>query len=104
MAVAGAVLTVDVAEPSPNAWGYGRLRWIDGANGGLSAIVAASAGASVTLRDPPPFAVAPGTLAELVEGCDRAATTCAARFANIANFRGEPYLPGNDLLTRYPGS
>jgi len=29
--------------------------------------------------------------------------TCSARFGNAVNFRGEPYLPGNDLLTRYPG-
>lgn len=24
------------------------------------------------------------------------------RFANALNFRGEPHLPGVDLLTRYP--
>jgi hypothetical protein len=32
--------------------------------------------------------------------------TCSqqVRFANAANFRGEPYLPGTDLLTRYPGA
>ena len=29
--------------------------------------------------------------------------TCAGRFGNTLNFRGEPYLPGVDLLTRYPG-
>jgi hypothetical protein len=42
-----------------------------------------------------------GVLVELVEGCDRRFVTCCQRFANAANFRGEPYLPGNDLLTRY---
>ncbi len=40
---------------------------------------------------------------ELIEGCDRQLATCRDRFANIANFRGEPHLPGNDLLTRYGG-
>nr|WP_232014937.1 phage BR0599 family protein [Sphingopyxis sp. EG6] len=29
--------------------------------------------------------------------------TCRERFANAINFRGEAHLPGNDLLTRYPG-
>ena len=43
----------------------------------------------------------PGTRAELREGCDHTIATCASRFANAANFRGEPFLPGNDLLTRY---
>jgi hypothetical protein len=40
---------------------------------------------------------------ELTQGCDKRAATCAERFANIANFRGEPHLPGFDLLTRFPG-
>jgi|GEM_PF-6257398 len=28
--------------------------------------------------------------------------TCAQRFANAVNFRGEPFVPGNDLVARYP--
>lgn len=100
-AVAGEMLTADATEPSANAHGYGRLRWLEGANAGLSAPIAASDGAAVTLRDPPAFAVAGGERVELTEGCDRLFATCCDRFANAANFRGEPYLPGNDLLTRY---
>jgi hypothetical protein len=42
-----------------------------------------------------------GTLAELREGCDHTIATCASRFGNAANFRGEPFVPGNDLLARY---
>lgn len=95
------VLTLDVAEPSANAYGYGRLRWLDGDNAGLSAAILSSIGAAVTLRDPPPFAIAEGARVELLEGCDRLLATCRTRFANAANFRGEPYLPGIDLLTRY---
>ena len=41
---------------------------------------------------------------ELGEGCDKRLATCSQRFDNAANFRGEPHLPGNDLLTRYPGA
>ena len=58
----------------------------------------------VTLARAPVLAVAPGVLVELSEGCDRSLATCAARFGNAVNFRGEPYLPGIDLLTRYPGA
>jgi hypothetical protein len=36
------------------------------------------------------------------EGCDHTIATCAARFGNAINFQGEPFLPGNDSLTRYP--
>jgi hypothetical protein len=58
----------------------------------------------LTLRDPPAFAPAMGDLVEISEGCDRMLGTCAGRFGNAANFRGEPHLPGIDLLTRYPGA
>lgn len=39
-------------------------------------------------------------------GCDKTHATCRAKFANIANFRGFPHMPGNDFLTAVsrPGS
>lgn len=42
-----------------------------------------------------------GTPAELRQGCDHTLSTCSVRFENSVNFRGEPFLPGNDLLARY---
>ena len=98
----GATLTLDRGEPSANAYGGGLVRWIGGENSGLESAVARSAGAMLTLRAPPRFDPV-GALIEVIEGCDKSLATCAARFGNAANFRGEPYLPGMDLLTRYPG-
>lgn len=89
---------------SGNAYGYGRLRWLSGANSGLESAILKSAGARLTLREPPTFAASTGDLVELSHGCDKSLATCIARFANAANFRGEPHLPGMDLLTRYPGA
>jgi uncharacterized phage protein (TIGR02218 family) len=80
---------------------YGSLRWLTGDNAGLDSRVVANVGATVTLRDVPAFAVTAGTRVEMVEGCDKRFATCIGRFANAVNFRGEPHLPGNDLLTRY---
>ncbi|WP_242139888.1 DUF2163 domain-containing protein [Sphingomonas sp. TREG-RG-20F-R18-01] len=100
----GQTLTLDAFEPSANAYGGGLLRWIGGANGGLRAAIAASSAADVTLRGEPAMPVAVGDRVELIEGCDKSLATCATRFGNAANFRGEPYLPGIDLLTRYPGA
>ena len=99
----GAAVTVDRSD-TDGVYAGGRLRWLGGANGGLAAAVARSAGATVVLRAPPAFAVEPGVLVELIEGCDKSVATCAGRFGNAANFRGEPFLPGVDLLTRYPGA
>jgi uncharacterized phage protein (TIGR02218 family) len=98
--------TVEVADPAiePEGYAYGRLRWISGPNSGLESSILACAGTKLTLREPPHFAPAPGDLVELHEGCDRSFATCRARFGNAANFRGEPHLPGMDLLTRYPGA
>lgn len=102
VSVADEVLTLDAEEPVANGWGGGRLRWFSGANSGLEDAVAASEGAVVKLRGLPRFEGA-GALVELIEGCDKRIETCAGRFGNALNFRGEPYLPGIDLLTRYPG-
>jgi uncharacterized phage protein (TIGR02218 family) len=100
--VADAVVTLDTPEPDANAYGGGRLRWIGGVNSGLEDAISRSEAHVVTLRRPPRFD-GEGALVELIEGCDKRIATCSARFANAVNFRGEPYLPGIDLLTRYPG-
>lgn len=97
-------VTLDAAEPVANAYGGGLLRWIGGENSGLEGAIAVSDGSSVTLRIDPALPVAVGDLVELIEGCDKSLATCAGRFANAVNFRGEPFLPGIDLLTRYPGA
>jgi uncharacterized phage protein (TIGR02218 family) len=89
---------------SGNAYARGRLRWLGGANSGLESAILASGDARLTLAEAPPFAPVAGDPVEIVEGCDKMLATCAGRFANAVNFRGEPKLPGIDLLTRYPGA
>ncbi|QUT06302.1 DUF2163 domain-containing protein [Sphingobium phenoxybenzoativorans] len=101
--VEGQAVSVAGGGLAAGAYAFGSLRWMTGANSGIVQAVMASDAGGVTLADPPAFAVAAGTLALLTEGCDKRIATCSARFGNAANFRGEPYLPGNDLLTRYPG-
>lgn len=81
----------------------GRLRYLSGDNCGVSTIIIAVDGQEVRVRDLPRADVQTGCRIELREGCDKTFATCCARFGNAANFRGEPHLPGNDVLTRYPG-
>jgi len=85
------------------AFALGEVRWLSGRACGLKANIVENDGSSITLRTVPEQGAAHGDLVELIEGCDKLIGTCATRFANVVNFRGEPYLPGNDLLTRYPG-
>lgn len=82
----------------------GRLRYLSGANCGLASVVTAVSGSTLSVRDLPRAVVAPGCRIELRQGCDKRFETCSARFTNSLNFRGEPHLPGTDLLTRYPGA
>lgn len=102
--VAEDVIDVADAAVGANAYGYGRLRWIGGPNSGLESAILQSSGMQLTLREPPPFVPAAGDLVEIAEGCDKVFATCRDRFANALNFRGEPHLPGIDLLTRYGGA
>jgi uncharacterized phage protein (TIGR02218 family) len=91
-------------EPIDDRFVLGRLRYMSGANCGLSTVILSAQGTIVVVRDLPRAAVESGCRVELREGCDKRFSTCVGRFANASNFRGEPHLPGNDLLTRYPGA
>jgi uncharacterized phage protein (TIGR02218 family) len=79
----------------------GRLRFMAGPQTGLALGIIDADGDWLVLDRPLVAGTLPGTRTELREGCDHTIATCAGRFANAANFRGEPFLPGNDLLARY---
>lgn len=57
---------------------------------------------TITLFLPMPFAVAAGDPVTIAAGCNKALSVCRATFDNVLNFRGEPFVPGNDLLFRTP--
>jgi uncharacterized phage protein (TIGR02218 family) len=88
--------------PPSDRFRDGQLRWIDGPAAGLTTRVAAVTGTALLLEDDLPPNAAAGWLVRLREGCDHTIATCAARFGNAANFQGEPFVPGNDILARYP--
>jgi len=46
--------------------------------------------------------VAKGDSLRIEAGCDKRAATCRAKFGNIVNFQGFPYIPGEDWLTSVP--
>ena len=83
---------------------FGRLQFRSGANCALRTVVLGVEGTRIRIRDLPQALIEPGCTVVIREGCDKRLQTCTERFGNAANFRGEPHLPGNDLLTRYPGA
>lgn len=90
--------------PAATSMLHGSLRWLDGPQAGVTMeILSADATGLVLDRDLDPQ-IANGTRALLREGCDHTLATCGSRFGNGVNFQGEPFLPGNDFLTRYPST
>ncbi len=81
---------------------HGSVRWIDGPHAGMAMEIVSADEDGLVLDAPLDAELAPGTRALLREGCDHTLETCAQRFANAVNFQGEPFVPGNDLLARYP--
>jgi uncharacterized phage protein (TIGR02218 family) len=96
------LITID--QPIDERFQFGELRFLSGAANGERRKILSVEGQQLSLRSAPVGVVTAGTPVELAEGCDKRLATCSGRFANAANFRGEPHLPGNDLLTRYTGA
>ena len=101
-----AVFTATVDEPrAADGWfAGGVLTWESGRNAGRSIEVKGwtQATGRVELFLPMGYAIRVGDLFRIHPGCDRRLDTCIARFANVLNFRGEPYVPGQDALMSYP--
>jgi hypothetical protein len=56
----------------------------------------------ITLWEPMPDVIAYGTTYEMSAGCDKTLATCRDRFDNVVSFRGEPHLPGQDVIASSP--
>ncbi len=54
-----------------------------------------------TRSDPAVEEVPEGDDFTIRAGCDKRIETCGAKFANTANFRGFPHIPGQDTILRY---
>ena len=86
---------------SPDDFIDGRLRVLDGPLAGTERRIVGCFG-NALLPDEP-LDLMPATRVQLWQGCDKSFATCRSRFGNAANFRGEPHVPGGDLLTRFGG-
>lgn len=79
---------------------YGTLKWLTGANAGYTMEVKQFAPGIVTLALPMEFPIVAGDTYTITAGCDKQFGTCKARYNNVVNFRGEPYIPGIDTVIK----
>lgn len=91
-----------ISTANPSDYMDGQLRFLDGPQTGVTFGIVAADPNGLTLDRPLFESPDSGTTIALREGCDHTVETCSNRFGNADNFRGEPFLPGNDLLARYP--
>ena len=97
---ANSIAVLTSADPASLVGGW--VRWLDGPQAGIRMNITALNDSALVLDAPVDPGTPPGSRMLMREGCDHTLATCAARFANAVNFRGEPFLPGNDLISRYP--
>lgn len=80
---------------------FGVIAMTSGVNAGLSMEVKSYVPGQVTLFLPFGKGLcAIGDTYTMHAGCDKLPATCSQRFFNILNFRGFPFLPGNDKLSQ----
>lgn len=93
--VAGGVLSNGVAEMTSGADAGSRGAIVRHSLSGSDAVLQLRTGF---------LAVDPGDTVKVTPGCDKRFATCLEKFANTANFRGFPHLPGNDRAFMYARS
>lgn len=93
-----AVLRDSARTEEADTFSYGTLSFTSGENAGLSMEVKIFEPGEFTLFLPFPYDVAAGDAYSVTQGCDKTLQTCAQRFSNAVNFRGEPHVPGTDRI------
>ncbi len=88
----------------------GKVVWQTGQNAGLSkeikthaVLVGSPTAGDILLQEPMPYAIIAGDTATFYAGCRKRYTEdCLGKFVNTVNFRGFPFVPGNDAMVRGP--
>ncbi len=94
-AVTDDMLIVTDLSAADGTYNLGSLVWATGDNDGVAQEVAYSlATGAVALFYPPRYTVLPGDTGTIYQGCAKTLAACTA-YANVPNFRGEPYVPGD---------
>lgn len=103
----GARLTFSGVQGFDERWFQsGKLEVLSGAAAGLVGMVKTDRQAGpdrvIDLWQSIRAEVKPGDQVRLQAGCDKRLDTCRNKFTNVLNFRGFPFIPGEDWLAAYP--
>jgi len=79
---------------------YGVINFTGGNNSGLSMEVKQFSSGNFVLTMEMPYDIAVDDTFDVLAGCNKRFTTCCNDFDNGVNFRGEPHLPGMEMLLK----
>jgi uncharacterized phage protein (TIGR02218 family) len=93
----------------PRWFERGRLFVQSGTGAGLAGVIKhdqtdAAGRRVIELWEPVRAEVLPGDEVRIEAGCDKRMETCRAKFANVVNYRGFPFVPGEDWLVAIPAT
>jgi len=77
----------------------GTIAFTSGANTGADVTIKAVSNGTLILSYPLPYAPASGDTFVASYGCDHTMNTCKARFNNLNQFRGFPFVPPPQIMT-----
>lgn len=86
-------------------YAYGNLTFTSGLNNNIPREVKSynDATGELVLALPMPYAINSSDTFDVSAGCDKAHATCRDKFNNVPNFRGDPFMMGQDELIKAGG-
>lgn len=91
---------------APDWFSYGRVKFTDGPLAGQSFTIQnqtrEAQGDRLYLIEPLRETLPQGTALQIFAGCDKSFAICRSKFSNSINFRGFPFMPGDDAVLQVP--
>ena len=85
--------------PDPDGfYALGAVTFISGQNSGVRRSIKSYTGQQVELSSPLVFDLAPGDAFTIVAGCDKTQSMCSAKYNNLANYKGTPFVPKPETM------
>lgn len=98
VSVGGAQLFTADLTATLNQYRLGTVVWLTGPNAGTRVEVAGNTALGVIkLLFKPPYQIEVGDTGNIIQGCSKTLAACTG-YNNVPNYRGEPYVPGDDGL------
>ena len=99
--------TVALTGEAATYFQYGKCTFTSGNNSGRALEIlghTVSGSDTIILLENAPYAIQVGDGVTLTAGCDKSATTCKAKFGNLLNFQGFPFIPTEDKALQTPNA